>query len=74
MARLTTANKTFQWGRNPNGRFAFKFVADVAVTSTQVIRVMLDEVELSQEEEDALRADMGGLTIAKTLPKLEAVH
>ena len=74
MARMTSANKTFAWLRLPNGRFAFRFLAQVIVGPGQVVPVVLDEIELSLEEEEALRKDMGGLTIARELPKLEAVH
>ena len=74
MARMTSVNKTFAWLRLPNGRWAFRYIAQVPVGPGQLMQVVLDEIELSLEEEEALRKDMGGLTIARELPKLEAVH
>ena len=70
MADQEAAPQALSWGRNVTGRFAITVVVPVQVTEGHNIFVPLRTFVLSNEEEAALWASLGGITIASKVPEL----
>lgn len=70
MADQEAAPQVLSWGRNANGKFIITVALPVQLTKDQAIAAPIHTFVLTKEEEAALRASLGGITIASKVPEL----
>ena len=68
MAEQQVCPQILAWGRDVNGRFVINVATQVPIAPDQTIAVPILGFILSKEEEDRLRASLGGLSVATELP------